>query len=218
MQNGALAHPKYNSRIEEVLTQRCCWRRGLCLCVHQEQSALFRRELGKMLPRRWTKRWRIWWRNEWCLGWRSESISASKYQPPCRECTNSWWRLNSRQAKKKSNVYTVWQFQKLRLISVIKKFFKEDFILHSHDWKRLNFWPTSAPQITMRGLDRCKSTRTLLPRRFECSRTVRNSLRSFRFPVIKFDEKRNFWASSPLAVKLQDPINEIKTLSDSFEL
>ena len=46
-------------------------------------------------------------------------------------------------------------------------FLKKDFILHSHDWKCLNFWPTSASQITMRRLDRYKSTRTLLPRRFE---------------------------------------------------
>ena len=33
------------------------------------------------------------------------------------------------------------------------KFFKKDSILHSHDWKCLNFWPTSASQITLRGQD-----------------------------------------------------------------
>ena len=49
------------------------------------------------------------------------------------------------------------------------KFLEKDFILHSHDWKSLNFWPASVSQITMRGLDRYKSTRTLLPRRFECT-------------------------------------------------
>ena len=56
--------------------------------------------------------------------------------------------------------------------STIFKVFKKDFILLSHDWKCLNFWPTSASQITMRGSNRYKSTRTLLPRRFECTSYV----------------------------------------------
>ena len=63
------------------------------------------------------------------------------------------------------------QLQSLHvLVYKILKFLKKDlFDLQSHEWKCLNFWPTSASQITMRGLDRYKSTRTLLPRRFECT-------------------------------------------------
>ena len=39
--------------------------------------------------------------------------------------------------------------------------FKKEFILHSHDWKCLIFWPTSASQVTLRGQDRYKSTSSL---------------------------------------------------------